>query len=127
MNKRAALVILLFAAVASCCPWADWAACRALVTVADTNGQPLDATVVILKGVSREEFLRTDCPGSCIVEVPDLFHNGDWSHNDGLFIRAEAAGKQALEMEFICYWQGMMWADAGLVSEALAFELPDAP
>lgn len=127
MTKRAILIVLLFAAVASCCPWADWQPCRALVTVFDSNGQPLDATVIILKGVSREEFSRTDCPGSCIVEVNDLFHNGDWSASDGLIIRVEAAGKQAQESEFICYWEGMMGADAGLVSEAVRFDLPDAP
>jgi hypothetical protein len=127
MKKRAALIILLFAAVAACCPWADWAACRAMVTVWDSNGQSLDATVIILKGVSREEFSRTECPGNCIVEVTDLFHNGDWSTSDGLIIRVEAAGKLPQEMEFICYWQGMMQADAGLVSEALRFDLVDSP
>ena len=127
MTKRTILVILLFAVIASCCPWADWQACRALVTVQDSNGQPLDATVIILKGVTLEEFSRTDCPGHCIVEVPDLFHNGEWSNADGLIIRAEAAGKQSMEMEFICYWQGMMLPDGGVVSEALAFELIDAP
>jgi len=127
MSKRAVLIILLFTAVAGCCPWDDWSPCRALVTVSDSNGQPLDATVVILKGISREEFSRTECPGSCVVEVKDLFHNGKWSSSDGFIIRAEAAGKQAQEQEFVCYWEGMMGADAGLVSEAVAFELPDAP
>jgi hypothetical protein len=127
MNRRTIAVILLFAAVASCCPWADWAPCRAMVTVSDANGQPLDATVIILEGISREEFSRTDCPGHCIVEVSDLFHNGEWSSSDGLVIRVEAAGKQAQEKEFVCYWEGMMGADAGLVREAVAFELPDSP
>jgi len=127
MPRRAVLIVLLFAAIASCCPWADWSPCRALVTVSDIDGQPLDATVIILKGISREEFSRTDCPGHCIVEVTDLFHNGEWSISDGLVIRVEAAGKQAQEKEFVCYWEGMMGADAGLVNEAVAFELADAP
>ena len=97
------------------------------MTVQDSNGQPVDATVIILRGDTREEFSRTDCRGNCIVEVSDLFHNGDWSNADGLIIRAEAAGKQPLEMEFICYWQGMMWPDAGVVNEAIAMELADSP
>jgi len=127
MSKRAVLIVLLFAAVAGCCPWADWSPCRALVTVSDSNGQPLNATVIILKGISREEFSRTECPGSCVVEVKDLFHNGKWSSSDGFIIRVEAAGKQAQEREFVCYWEGMMGADAGLVNEAVAFELADSP
>jgi hypothetical protein len=127
MSRRTVILVAILAALAGCCPWADWADCRALVTVSDVNGQPLDATVITLKNVSREEFSRTDCRGSCIVEVNDLFHNGNWSSSDGLIIRVEAAGKQAQEREFICYWEGMMGADAGLVSEAVAFELPDAP
>lgn len=127
MSRRTVVLVAMLAALAGCCPWADWSACRALVTVFDANGQPLDATVVILKGISREEFSRTDCPGHCIVEVNDLFHNGEWSSSDGLIIHVEAAGKQAQEREFICYWEGMMGADAGLVSEAVRFDLPDAP
>ena len=127
MNRRTVILASILLVLAGCCPWADWQACRALVTVQDVNGQPLDATVIILRGDTQEEFSRTDCPGSCIIEVSDLFHNGNWSNADGLIIRAEAAGKQAQEMEFICYWQGMMWADAGLVREALAFELADTP
>ena len=127
MTLRIVISLLLYVALSDCCPWAEWQRCRALVTVQDVNGQPLDATVIILRGVSLEEFSRTDCPGSCIVEVPDLFHNGEWSNSDGFIIRAEAASKQPLEMEFICYWQGMMWPDAGVVNEAIAMELADSP
>ncbi len=127
MIRGAVILVSFLVLLHGCCPWDDWHPCRAPVTVSDTSGQPLDATVVILKGVTRQEFSRTECPGSCIVEVTDLFHNGEWSSTDGLFIRAEAPGKQAQEREFICYWEGMMGVDAGMVSEAVAFELPDAP
>lgn len=127
MNRRTVTLLFLLVFLANCCPWADWQHCRALVTVQDQNGQPLDAAVFILNAVTMEEFSRTDCPGSCIVEVTDLFHNGEWSNADGIVIRAEAAGKQPLEMEFYCYWQGMMRPDAGQVNEAIAMELADSP
>lgn len=127
MTLRIFLSLLLCVALSDCCPWAEWQPCRALVTVQDSNGQPLDATVIILKRVSLEEFSRNDCPGSCIVEVPDLFHNGEWSNDDGLIIRAEAPGKQPLEMGFKCYWDGMQGIDGGYVNEAIAMELADSP
>jgi hypothetical protein len=127
MNRRTVILLWLLVLLAGCCPWADWQPCRALVTVQDSNGQPIDATVILINRVNSEEVSRTDCPGSCIVELPDLFHNGEWSSSDGLVLRAEAAGKLPQEKEFICYWDGMMWIDGGPVHEAVAMELNDSP
>jgi hypothetical protein len=118
--------VLLLAASAGCCPWAEWDPCLAEVNVQDAGGQPIDATVLLLKRPAREEFSRTECAGTCTVEVPDLFHNGEWSHQGGLILRAEAAGKEPLELTGTCENYGMN-IDGQLEPGQILMQLADAP
>jgi len=119
-------LVSLLVAGSGCCPWAEWSPCVAEVTVQDAGGQPVDATILVLKQSTGEEFSRTDCPGSCTVEVPDLFHNGEWSSQGGLILRAEAAGKQPSEITGTCEHYGMN-AEGQQEPGQILIQLADAP
>jgi hypothetical protein len=126
MNRRTVILVAMLIALAGCCPWADWQPCRADVTVEDTNGQPVDAMVFIIKRATLQEFSHTNCPGACTVEVPDLFHNGDWASSDGLILRAVASGKQALEMGGTCQHYGMN-VEGQVEPGRIVMQLTDSP
>ena len=123
---RLTMSLLACLAIATgCCPWAEWEPCATIVQVQDVNGQPLDTTLILLNAATGQEFSRTECPGTCVLEIPDLFHNGEWVTRDGLLLRIVANLKIPRLLTASCNHDGMHVQDQ-TAPGVLIIEMTDA-